>query len=270
MGGQITFYWDLFLILNLIMNLFLMGMTGLLRRKIIVIKRLVLAALAGSIQMTVAAGVWLAVGRGPVPGGMPWLFLPLAGLVGWEMLQLAFREKTGAEKRRNFLGLAQVSVLTGGSIFLLREWAGNLFHVQAGGWLVVSGAFGIFLVFLLGRRQLQRRELQSHEMDGVLTARNGRQYALRVLFDSGNGLVSPYTGENVMIIDKELAEKMEVGKEQNPLWIPFHSIGGDGLLPAYRFQSLVLQNGRKKENFLAAVSDNISADSTIQMILNDK
>lgn len=271
MGSQITFYWDVFLILNLIMNLFLLGMTGLLRRKYFVKKRLLLAALTGSVQMTAGVSVWLWLkGSGVMWGGLPPPFLPIAVVIGWEMLQLTFREKLLSEKWRNFWGLAQVSVLTGGIIFFFRERTGGLLRAGAGGWLVLAGAAGIFLVFFLGRNRAGNRELQSHMMDGVLTAADGKKYPLRVLLDSGNGLVSPYSGEAVMIIDKELAQQTEIGEGQNPLWIPFHSIGGDGLLPAYRFPCLVLQNGQRKENFLAAVSDNISADSTVQMILNNK
>lgn len=270
-GVQIVFYWDVFLILNFIMNLFLMGMTGLLRRKYFVKKRLFLAALAGSVQMTVAVGAWMILEkRGWFQGRAPVCFFFLAVIVGWEMLQLAFRETVRREKWRNFWGMIQVSVLTGGCIFLLRGWSSDFFCAGTGIGLVLVGALGVFLVFFLGRCEAGRRELQSHVMDGVLTARNGSEYPLRVLFDSGNGLVSPYTGEAVMIIDKELAETMELEKQQNPLWIPFHSIGGDGLLPAYRFPCLVLQNGQKRKNFLAAVSDNISGDGTVQMILNSK
>lgn len=253
------------------MNLFLIGMTGLLRRKYFVKKRLFLAAFTGSVQITAGIGAWLFfVGSDSWMQGVPGLFIPFAVLIGWEMLQLTFRENAQIEKWRNFWALIQVSMLTGGSILVFREWSSGFFPGNTGAVLVLLGASGVFFVFWLGRREAGRRELQSHVMDGILTTENGSRFPLRVLFDSGNGLVSPYTGEAVMIIAKELAEQMEIEKEQNPLWIPFHSIGGDGLLPAYRFPSLVLQNGQKKENFLAAVSDNISTDRTIQMILNHK
>lgn len=268
MGNRIIFYWDYFFILNLIMNLFLIEMTGLLRRKYISGKRLLLAALIGSVQMTVLAGVclfWTGQGKGCVFS--VWFLFPAAVFIGWEMLQMVFRERSRRERWHNLTGLLQVSLLTGGTLLFLRERIqGKVSGTGAG--LVAVGTAGIFFVFLLGRRTAGRRELESHVMDGILTARNGEQYPLRVLFDSGNGLVSPYTGEAVMIIAREVADQLEVEKGQNPLWIPFHSIGGDGLLPAYRFSSLVLQNGRKKENFLAAVSDELSTDRTIQMIVN--
>lgn len=268
MGNQIIFYWDYFLILNLIMNLFLIEMTGLLRRKYISGKRLLFAALTGSVQTTFLAGLcflWKGSGEGQLSPA--WLLFPTAAGIGWEMLQLVFREKNGREKWHNFTALIQISLLTGGTLFFFRERIQGMVSGTGMG-LVLVGTAGVFFVLLLGRRAAGRRELQRHVMDGILTARNGQKYYLRVLFDSGNSLVSPYTGENVMIITREVAEKLNIEKEQNPLWIPFHSIGGDGLLPAYRFSSLVLQNGRKKENFLAAVSDELSTDRTIQMIVN--
>lgn len=57
-------------------------------------------------------------------------------------------------------------------------------------------------------------------------------------------------------------------QNQNPILIPYHSIGGEGLLKAYRLDLLCLQNGETKESFLAAVSENISVDVTVQFILN--
>lgn len=267
-GSQIYFYWDMFMILNFIMNLFLIGMTGMLRRKYMVKKRLFLAALLGSIQMTGGMSICFLLSK-KNPAWIGKVTLPvvlLAVITALEMLQVAFREKQIREILWDFWGMIQVSILTGGCLFFLREHINKPEHLS--GVFILLGSLAVFVAFLVGLRVLGRREQENHVMDGILTAKDGKEYHLRVLYDTGNQLVSPYTGEAVMIIAKELVEQMEVEKTQNPLWIPYHSIGGDGLLPAYRFPRLTLQNGQIKEDFLAAASENISMDHTIQIILN--
>lgn len=53
------FYWDVYLVLNFIMNLFLIGMTALLRRKYLKKRCLVVAAFLGSGQETLVILLWL-------------------------------------------------------------------------------------------------------------------------------------------------------------------------------------------------------------------
>ena len=53
------FYWDVYLVLNFIMNLFLIGMTALLRRKYLKKGCLVVAAFLGSSQETLVVLLWL-------------------------------------------------------------------------------------------------------------------------------------------------------------------------------------------------------------------
>lgn len=96
----------------------------------------------------------------------------------------------------------------------------------------------------------------------------GRKLDIRVLYDTGNRLISPYTGEGVAVISRGLAEQAGLYKNQKPILIPYHSIGGDGLLEAFRMEEMHLEDGSSKRNFLAAVSDRLGEEQGIQMILN--
>lgn len=261
------------------MNLFLIGMTGLLRRKAVRKRRILLASLAGSAQMTGLTLLWLSycVRTGDV-GGLPWrgrrgipvmpVLLAAALFVAWEMLQISFRERLRQERLRNLFSFFQVSILTGGALLFCWEWLGR--GLEPSLWLVILGTAGVFAVLFYLERMVGNREQQHHVMDGVLYMGEGEGYPLRVLLDTGNQLVSPYSGERVMILSESLAQQLELSRTQKPLWIPFHSIGGEGLLPAYRIPALVLQNGSELRDFLAAVSPELSADPTIQMILHSE
>lgn len=270
---RIAFYWDIFWLLNFIMNLFLLGMTAILRRKYLRKWRLIGVSLLESGQMTAVLVWWLQQlkehnGKNEIlfwQNGMPAGLIMLEILFAFEMLQFCFWEKQFRELLKDLLYFLQVSVLTGGALLLCREWMGK--EHTTGIWTLFAGTAGIWLVFYIMERYLRQGDKRVNTMDGVIIMGNGRRYPLRVMLDTGNCLVSPYSGERVMIIGETLAQQLEITKTRPPLLIPFQSIGGDGMLTAYRIPRLSLQDGSEVRNFLAAVSPKLSEDSAVQLIM---
>ena len=270
---RIAFYWDIFWLLNFIMNLFLLGMTAIIRRKYLRKWRLIGVSLLESGQMTAVLVWWLQQlkehnGKNEIlfwQNGMPVGLIMLEILFAFEMLQFCFWEKQFRELLKDLLYFLQVSVLTGGALLLCREWMGK--EHTTGIWTLFAGTAGIWLVFYIMERYLRQGDKRVNTMDGVIIMGNGRRYPLRVMLDTGNCLVSPYSGERVMIIGETLAQQLEITKTRPPLLIPFQSIGGDGMLTAYRIPRLSLQDGSEVRNFLAAVSPKLSEDSAVQLIM---
>lgn len=270
---RIAFYWDIFWLLNFIMNLFLLGMTAIMRRKYLRKWRLIGVSLLESGQMTAVIVWWLQQlkehnGKNEIlfwQNGMPAGLIMLEILFAFEMLQFCFWEKQFRELLKDLLYFLQVSVLTGGALLLCREWMGKEHTI--GIWTLFAGTAGIWLVFYIMERYLRQGDKRVNTMDGVIIMGNGRRYPLRVMLDTGNCLVSPYSGERVMIIGETLAQQLEITKTRPPLLIPFQSIGGDGMLTAYRIPRLSLQDGSEVRNFLAAVSPKLSEDSAVQLIM---
>ena len=270
---RIAFYWDIFWLLNFIMNLFLLGMTAIMRRKYLRKWRLIGVSLLESGQMTAVIVWWLQQlkehnGKNEIlfwQNGMPAGLIMLEILFAFEMLQFCFWEKQFRELLKDLLYFLQVSVLTGGALLLCREWMGK--EHTTGIWTLFAGTAGIWLVFFIMERYLRQGDKRVNTMDGVIIMENGRRYPLRVMLDTGNCLVSPYSGERVMIIGETLAQQLEITKTRPPLLIPFQSIGGDGMLTAYRIPRLSLQDGSEVRNFLAAVSPKLSEDSEVQLIM---
>lgn len=255
------------------MNLFLLGMTAIIRRKYLRKWRLIGVSLLESGQMTAVLVWWLQQlkehnGKNEIlfwQNGMPVGLIMLEILFAFEMLQFCFWEKQFRELLKDLLYFLQVSVLTGGALLLCREWMGK--EHTTGIWTLFAGTAGIWLVFYIMERYLRQGDKRVNTMDGVIIMGNGRRYPLRVMLDTGNCLVSPYSGERVMIIGETLAQQLEITKTRPPLLIPFQSIGGDGMLTAYRIPRLSLQDGSEVRNFLAAVSPKLSEDSAVQLIM---
>lgn len=217
------FYWDVYLVLNFIMNLFLIGMTALLRRKYLKKGCLVVAAFLGSSQETLVVLLWLRYCVGKA-GGMQKMYQPgvfllvVALLTALEMLQITFHEKQLRELLKDIFAMLQVSLVTGGMIYVCREWICR--WRSPGIWMVFAGAAGVFLVLFVMERYLRHGEKRVNTMDGIIGLEDGRRYPLRLLLDTGNCLVSPYSGERVMIMAQSLALKLKIAEQKRPAHDP--------------------------------------------------
>ena len=96
------------------------------------------------------------------------------------------------------------------------------------------------ILWAVGRR-LRRAAPERHRY-AVSVANQGHTVTLSCLYDSGNHLVEPFSGAPVIVMERDaLAALLPEGGDAAPLptgigWrvIPFDSLGGQGLLPAFR------------------------------------
>ena len=90
----------------------------------------------------------------------------------------------------------------------------------------------------LGEQLLRRRAPKEHVFRVRLTHPGGTVTFL-CLYDSGNHLVEPFSGKPVLVVDRQVAaELFSVVPSASDLpagWrlIPYNTLGGDGLLPAF-------------------------------------
>lgn len=111
----------------------------------------------------------------------------------------------------------------------------------------------------------------------VLLQLGDKQIECRGLLDTGNTLTDPFTGEGVMIIDKQTAQKIADGDIlefidsvhtgnidsaarthiKGTRVLPFSSVGGRGLMPSFHTDRITVSDGKNKtviENAEIAVS----------------
>lgn len=263
-------YLDIYFILNLIMNFFLLTMTGILRQKRMLPKRLILCSACCSLFSTVIYAFSCMYGSG-------YLFLDLCSIP--IVVCLAYRNRDVHICMRDSLFLGIMTMLTGGCLYAMYSalriclpdvsiQQGSSALISLG--LIIVGLLLLSVVFLLlGKEFLQQVQYGKNTCEAVLF-HTGKEYHIRILQDTGNQLISPYTGERVAVISKTLAGEMGIEREQPMLYIPYHSIGGSGILPAYRLERLEWTgycNGQM-EHFLAAVSGELE-EQEIQMIVNN-
>lgn len=258
---KVYLYGDLFVILNLIMNLFLLLVMAMLRQKRCRFFRLFFLSVCNALLSL--GSVYLFWGE-----VLPQFFAAVLQMA--EIVFLAFPSEGVWEWVKDFAVFVLLAFVSGGCIGVCQSL---LYRMQmpgmAASFAMVIGASGvIFILFLIFRREiLQQKRDQKSLLSAVVFQGDIRQ-EITVLYDTGNQLVSPYSGESVAVISETLAKALAVESKQHPVLIPYHSIGGEGLLKAYRIECIRLEDGRVKKDFLAAVSGQLCAQKRIQMILN--
>lgn len=261
-------YLDVYLILNFIMNYFLLSITGIVRQKRA--KPYRWGVVAGGCSV-VSTGIYM------------WSCIQGKGILIFDILVFpimvwsAYRPSNRLVWMQDILFCAMTAVMTGGCLYAmmsgLTAWQGPVWQRHTGVqeyslWWILSGLLLLSVVFLLiGREWLQQLSFQKNVGEATVVHR-GKRISIRILYDSGNQLISPYTGERVAVISRALAEQLGIIQEQPPLYVPYHSIGGSGVLPMYRIERLEWKDRETREGVLVAVSEQLKQQE-IQMILNN-
>ena len=260
---KMQFYADVYFILNLIMNLFLIMATALIRQKKCRFMRYVLWSALCAAGTVLVTYIWWEY--------VLWQLFAAIIQIGL-FLRGAYGKEGWSVWAGDYICFLFLTFFTGGVIYamrgiLLRSFSWCLVHCHSIFWII--GAVAVLMVlfyFLRWELILQGQECKS--IKTVTVKHRGIQVSVKALYDTGNQLVSPYTGEGVVIISEKLAQKLMLKSMQHPILIPYSSIGGNGLLEAYRLDCIQISDSICKKKVLAAVSGNLSDHQRIQMILN--
>lgn len=180
-----------------------------------------------------------------------------------------------------FLGL---SVLFGGAV-----WAAGLHRGvwRTDGRLVrldmrtLALAFavcwaGVGLVF---RRAVKKAERAAYD---VVIERGGKSVRLRALHDTGNELYDPLTGRHVLVAEADALAPLFDDIEAAALkadaidaisalrgfhLIPYASLGGSGLLPAFRPERIMVDGEARDDLVVAVTATALSAGENCRAIL---
>ena len=253
---KICFYADLYFILSFVLNLFFIYVTAILRQKRYTPFRWVMISGMGA-----AISVVMVILHNSMFNGI-FAVIQLAVIP-----VISFTFEGIGDAVMDEITFMAISIFTAGALFLVKEQISQ-FYPNNGRISLGIIFLSVFILFILFRQMKWKLIKQKNDTKTIFRAtviNHGQEYQIQALYDTGNRLVSPYTGEAVMLISKKLAEKLDLTGE---ILIPFHSIGGDGVLSAFRIEYLKLEDGTCRRNFLAAVSDSLCADQNIQMILN--
>lgn len=254
-----AFYIDLFLEQNFLMNLIVLSLTYTFCKNPVSMRhlRMFLAALCGAF----AAAMLLVFGPGYgwAVAGQAFLLVPL-------MLYIAF----GWNGRRAFLMRIGCSwtaiVILGGAADALGNLTG-LRHLTfyAGLAALMIARFAVELLIAAARKQ--------GKLYPVLFVQGTSQVRCLGLFDTGNLLSIPDTGEPVHIVSPAVVRKLGLDGDGGLRMIPFCALGTQqGFIRVAQVEELRVYIGKEKRKYcnawLGVAEEGLLAGRSYQAILN--
>lgn len=256
-------YADSLLLLNFVMNLYLLILVDRSTLRTATGRRLLLGAAFGAVCYFLPF-IWAAPPVLKLSVGF------LAGTAG--MLLLAFPVKGFRMFLKLLKYLMLYSVGMGGGMLLLLRVLGRL-GISASGILILMGTGGILFLFL---RHFSTERSRKHYICRATLVCGGGSMTVNALIDSGNSLTEPISGKPVSVVDEKVLRGIRKNETSGYRVIPYHSIGRKhGILQGYLLPELQLEiDGMVKcfhNVYVAAgteeISDGAAADS-VKMIIN--
>lgn len=256
-------YADSLLLLNFVMNLYLLILVDRSTLRTATGRRLLLGAAFGAVcyflpfLWDAPLFVKLSAGFGAGTAGMLFLAFPVKG----------FRMFL---KLLKYLTLYSVG-MGGGMMLLLRVM--RILGISTEGILVLMGAGGVLFLFL---RHFSRENRQEDCICRATLVCGGSKMTVNALIDSGNSLVEPISGKPVSVVDEKVFRGLWHNESPGYRAIPYHSIGRkQGILQGYLLPELELEIGGMTKRFYEIyvavsreqIADSAEADS-VKMIIN--
>lgn len=158
------------------------------------------------------------------------------------------------------------AVVAGGTVQLFRPWlryAGLIYAAFAAGYALFLGLWK--MAASIGR--------QEDTVFAVTLYAEEKEREIHALWDTGNVLMDPVTGDPVSILTPSLAEEILGGVQTGKCfrYIPFCSVGGESVMPVFRGEKMCIHMGEEcwiADPLLGISNTEFSREKTYQMILN--
>lgn len=219
-------YIDVLFLINWMMNVVILLMTGKLLKRQVRLIRLGMAAAVGAAlacfsTIVYAKSSWGNGGIESLLHGMDWIGIPVS------MIGMAYPDRQWRERLRGCLFLYFIAFLLGGMIHAVWEntllgdfwqrWMAGSDVESISVWLLALSMLGGMIAIELGR-YYRNFSSQRELIQEVILYAEDRQWTVKALWDSGNQLRDPYSGKAVHIVEgKELKSLLGEGVYQSLL-----------------------------------------------------
>lgn len=249
-------YADILLVLNWLIDYLLLSATAALMHLPSRTWRLVLASFLGGCSACTAL----------IPSLSPLISTAVRLITAGGMTWIAFPWHGGKEWLRRTAVMFILSSALAGLAFALWYFAapdgffvlnGAIYYHVSPLTLTVLSVIGYGALWLFGH--LFHRQAPANRLYRLMIDAGNGEVSITALYDTGCHLTEPFSGKPVIIAKREAVAATLPA--QNTRWIPFETLSGDGLLPAYPLQraAVVLPGGRQQElgSIYLAVTDRL-------------
>lgn len=251
-------YIDAFFLMNLVMDLLALYLTGVLLQYKAKLLRLLLAAGCGS-----AATVLLFM----ILRSYLLYQLVIHLLVNSGMLLIAYGRQRMRHFIKSWIFCYAFVFLAGGLMQWLNQTLFKGSRITLSMWITLC--IGLTIALLYEKQWKLRRNLYP-----VILSVEGQEIRMKAYYDTGNLLMDPYRKEPVHIANRSIMEQYLLEKEQTGLrLIPYRSLGQQsGLLETVIIEQLCIKEGKEVVRIAPAViglaQEELFAKKDYQLILN--
>lgn len=260
---QGTIYIDSIFLLNLVMDLYLLTLTGKVLGKTATYSRIFAGSVIGALGYCIVLCL----------PGIPYMLKILAGMlpIGALMIKIACQTKGMKELIRAEGYLFTFSFLIGGFIIFLKAKI-PLFANRSDSMAAIAGLGFVGFVICQKLISTYQKRKQDHFCRVFIPGDDG-QVEIMALIDTGNGLIEPVSKKPVAILEENEWENLRMWmKPEKFKIIPYRSIGkANGMLEGYEVDAMEVKGDAGEKQFekviIAIFKGKMSEKGGYQMIL---
>ena len=199
------------------------------------------------------------------------VFLMAKFFLSFIMLFITFGYKDIRYFFKNILYFYLVSMLLGGAI----EFLDNQFSYSNNGMVFYNDGlsssyliilfFGIFLFYKYVKSFVNLKNHYSYYHKCNIYFDEFNYVTCNAFLDTGNKLSVSYLNKSIVLVEKEIVEKMNVS---NPIYVPYNSLNNHGLLECYKCLKLEI-DGKFFDKFLLGLSNEKFYLDGVDCIINN-
>lgn len=245
-----TVYVDVFFFINMFVNYLLLLFTKRIIHSPVKYKRIIIGALSGAVFSFAA---FLPFNHLPIN-----IFINIASVAFISLITFGYKNKTRFIKTTVIL--ITITFLFSGAIIAFY----NAFKPD--GMVIINNAvyFNIspilliilsliiyFLLFVI--KKIFKNNASSNLVHNLKIYFSDNEYRVKCKTDSGCNVKEPFSGSSVIIIDKNSIDIPEL----SPRYIPFNSLGGNGMLKGYKADEVFIDDKKIDEEVYIGICEDI-------------
>ena len=185
------------------------------------------------------------------------------------MILISFNYKDRNYFIKNIVTLYFISIILGGFLYYLN----NQFSLKNNGLVFINNGFSINYILLViispiilyfYIKQVKELRINNNFYYDVSFIYKNKKYNYKGFIDTGNKLYDPYLNLPVILLHDY---KINI---DNPIYIPYHNINGNGIIKAFKINSILLNNNKvNKKIIVGLVDDKFNIDGISILLHSD-
>lgn len=253
-------YVDYVFFINFLFDFILLSTINIILKRNISYKRIVVGAIYGGITTFI---LYLRI-----PSIIYFILKILTGLT---LSIITFKFKDIKYTLNNFIYLIIISIILGGSLYLINEEIGysqdGILYFSEGkvlNLIILLFLFILISIIIINISKKYKKEIKTKYE--IIIFNNKKQIKLQGFLDTGNKLYDPYFNKPINILNNNI--KLDLKKEK-VIYVPFNTLNSKGLMKCYLIDKIYIKGIGYKKNILLGITNDKFHLSGVDIIIHE-